>query len=466
MELIAAEMESYGLTVELHPFGYQGDTFYNVVGTKLGTTYPGEIYIVGGHYDSVNNGGADDNASGVALVLEAARVLSRYDSQRTIRFMAYSAEERGLIGSRAYAFSHAAENILGMISPDMVAYNNGSGDVNVGCGSGSHTLEANLAQAVWDYGDGLQPQLIGSVSGSDHYSFEQVGIEGCYFAEPQLTPVYHTVLDNYDLTSGLDFGFASQLTRIVVDHAGIDTCAQAEPVLPVPDAPGTNRFISVTPTTVPQRVAIRVRLTSLNHPDPPPTSGTPTDFTSYEGEYRWVGPPIELPEFAEVGPPFGEPTWIGAMLQCEPYFTEWDPNLPLSIYGAEIMPDSTYEVQTILEVCADRMDDESLYSGPLTVTTARWGDVAPLFAGGVSPPQPDFVDISSEVAKFVGDLVPTKVEAMLRFNVPPVNESIDFRDIAACVSAFVGDPYPNEGPCTCPSSATCPTLDACGRCTP
>lgn len=68
---IAAQLESYGLSVVLEPF-YYGGTYYNVVATKLGTVYPDQEYIVGAHYDSVSNPGADDNASGVALVLEAA----------------------------------------------------------------------------------------------------------------------------------------------------------------------------------------------------------------------------------------------------------------------------------------------------------------------------------------------------------------------------------------------------------
>ena len=73
------------------------------------------------------------------------------------------------------------------------------------------------------------------------------------------------------------------------------------------------------------------------------------------------------------------------------------------------------------------------------------------------------MDISSIVAKFVGELDPTKVEAMLRFNVVPVTENVDFRDIAACVAGFVGEAYPHEGPCDCPSGVTCPALDLCGR---
>ena len=56
-------MESFGLTVTLEPFDLWGTTYYNVVGTKLGITYPDQEFIIGAHYDSVDNPGADDNAS-------------------------------------------------------------------------------------------------------------------------------------------------------------------------------------------------------------------------------------------------------------------------------------------------------------------------------------------------------------------------------------------------------------------
>ena len=135
---IAMLMSSFGLDVALDPFELNGETLCNVVGTIEGTTNPDQEYIVGAHFDSVNwedpeNGapGADDNASGVALILEAARVLSAYESDYTIRFIAFDAEEGYGAGSGAYATEHVNDNILGMISCDMVSYNNGWYSVNI-----------------------------------------------------------------------------------------------------------------------------------------------------------------------------------------------------------------------------------------------------------------------------------------------------------------------------------------------
>ncbi len=468
---IAATFSSYGLSVTLEPFTFWDETQYNVVGTLWGSTYPDEEYVIGAHFDSADNGGADDNASGTALVLEAARVLSRYESQRTIRFVAFDMEERGLIGGYAYVADHSTDNILGMVSTDMVAYYNGEDLFNIGWGPASSGLESALLQAASEYGDALVGAPIGQTFGSDHAPFEEAGFQSCYFGERELTPWYHSLFDNTDVLGVLDYGYASQLTRVIVgflvDNAGIDTCVTADPIVRDPELPNANRFISFTSGNVGQRTAIRVKLIDLYHPDPAPPIGGIPDFTAFEGEYRWVGPPAELPELNEVGPPFTEPTWTGAMLRCEPYFADWSSlGTMLHVYGAEIMPESTYEVQEVLEVCAGRLDDESLYSTAVQIDTGRWGDVTALYAGAGNPPQPDFIDIAAIVAKFVGALDPTKVEAMLRLNVLPVTEGINFKDIAACVEGFVQTAYPYDGPCACPSAATCPDLDVCGRCGP
>ena len=113
-------LSGFGLDVVLEPVSYYGSTYYNVVGTKWGTIYSGQEYVLGAHYDSVNNPGADDNASGTALMLEAARVLSGFDSEYTIRFIAFDREEQGLWGSEQYVQDHINDDILAMISTSVI----------------------------------------------------------------------------------------------------------------------------------------------------------------------------------------------------------------------------------------------------------------------------------------------------------------------------------------------------------
>ena len=114
-----------------------------VVCTKIGSTRPGEMYIVGAHMDGIGWGeAADDNASGTALVMEVARVLNSPDvrTERSIRFALWNNEETGLHGARAYVAQRAAlqgmedppgsgrypePRWLGMVQHDMVLFDHG-----------------------------------------------------------------------------------------------------------------------------------------------------------------------------------------------------------------------------------------------------------------------------------------------------------------------------------------------------
>jgi len=103
----------------------------NVIAVKHGTVYPDSIYaVICGHFDSYAfyspnlAPGADDNASGTSAVLEAARVMSNYDFEYSIRYIAFSGEEMGMYGSEYYAAIAriAGDSILGVINGDMLAY--------------------------------------------------------------------------------------------------------------------------------------------------------------------------------------------------------------------------------------------------------------------------------------------------------------------------------------------------------
>jgi len=100
--------------------------YRNVVAELKGVRTPRNIYIVGGHYDTTSNGefpGGDDNASGTAGVVEAARVLSRYRFDATLRFIGFNAEEDWMWGSQDYVdkvLKPSGENVLGVLNLDMI----------------------------------------------------------------------------------------------------------------------------------------------------------------------------------------------------------------------------------------------------------------------------------------------------------------------------------------------------------
>ena len=217
--------ESFELDVQLDPFLYQSDTFYNVVATIPGSTTPQQQYIIGAHFDSVGNPGADDNGSGTAGVMEIARVLSAYDFDSTIIFIAFDREEQGLIGSYAYASEHVADDIRAMISMDMIAYNTGAESVDIYGRSASSPLKQTLAGAVKTYSGGLSSVIRGTADNSDHAPFEWHGFEACLIIEDWGNPYYHSQNDHVEMPDYIDYDFATQITRSVcgwlVDSAGL-----------------------------------------------------------------------------------------------------------------------------------------------------------------------------------------------------------------------------------------------------
>lgn len=125
--------QSYNLATENNVYlaGPQRDTSYNVIATITGQVRPESIVIICGHFDSYSNmpytqaPGADDNASGTAVVLEAARILSRYRFRWTIKFIGFSGEEQWMLGSYHYVDSVVVPQQLkigGVFNFDMIAY--------------------------------------------------------------------------------------------------------------------------------------------------------------------------------------------------------------------------------------------------------------------------------------------------------------------------------------------------------
>jgi Zn-dependent M28 family amino/carboxypeptidase len=120
-------LSNLGLSVEYHIWNATRPP--NVIGQLTGETVPEDIYIITAHIDDMPSGGvapgADDNASGSTAVMIAADILTQYRWDCTLRFIFFTGEEQGLLGSSAYAQRsyYAGENILGVLNLDMIAWN-------------------------------------------------------------------------------------------------------------------------------------------------------------------------------------------------------------------------------------------------------------------------------------------------------------------------------------------------------
>jgi peptidase M28-like protein len=132
-DYIAGSLRSLGYEMEEHLFPDNGRPFRNVIATRRGLHYPQERVVVLAHYDTVaGTPGADDNASGVAVLLEMARVLAQFRFERTIHFIGVNLEENakdddpgsGTRGSRALAACARKNgwNIEGVVVLESVAY--------------------------------------------------------------------------------------------------------------------------------------------------------------------------------------------------------------------------------------------------------------------------------------------------------------------------------------------------------
>ena len=145
-DFVENELRSFGLVVESDFFPNAGQRYRNIVG-RLGRSQEPPI-VIGAHIDAVEGTpGADDNASGVAVLLEAARVLSQANLTSPITFCAFNLEELNMIGSSTFArkLKAAEQNIVAMISLEMVGYTDAR--------PGSQKLPAGLGRFYPDRGN-------------------------------------------------------------------------------------------------------------------------------------------------------------------------------------------------------------------------------------------------------------------------------------------------------------------------
>jgi hypothetical protein len=174
---------------------------WNTVAEIRGSEKPGEVVILGAHLDSWDLGtGTTDNGTGSMVVLEAARAIAQsgLHPKRTIRFILFSGEEEGLLGSAAYAAQHAAtaDSIQAVLVLD-----NGTGMV-----TGQALQGRNQDSQLWT--DLLAPVASlgaknvreGNKGGTDHLSFIPYGVPGWNFDQEGrgYNHTHHSQVDTYD----------------------------------------------------------------------------------------------------------------------------------------------------------------------------------------------------------------------------------------------------------------------------
>jgi hypothetical protein len=222
-QFILNYFKAIGLEARFQPFTFGSNiSTRNVVAEIKGETDPEEIVIICAHYDSTSSEatirapGADDDASGVAAVMEAARILSEHPLDFTVRFIAFSAEEWGLYGSRYHSDGARAssERILGVVNLDMIAYADAMPeDLDVIVNDASWWMAERTGQIADAYtGLAVRKIVNSSFVYSDHSPFWDRGYSAfCGIEDADVNnPYYHTPEDTVDT---LNFDFFEDATK-------------------------------------------------------------------------------------------------------------------------------------------------------------------------------------------------------------------------------------------------------------
>jgi len=211
-------------------------TGYNVIAEIKGTDkkLKDELVMLGGHLDSWHGAmGATDNAAGCAVMMEAMRILKTLGikPRRTIRIALWSAEEEGLIGSRNYVRNHftdTATRKYNAAGDKLAAYfnlDNGTGKIRGVYTQGNEAVKPIFTQWLLPFNDlGAGTVTIQNTGGTDHLSFDAIGLPGFQFIQDGIeynTRTHHTNMDSYDHLQPADLMQAATIVASFVYNAAM-----------------------------------------------------------------------------------------------------------------------------------------------------------------------------------------------------------------------------------------------------
>ncbi len=299
-DYIYSVFERNGLQVSFDDFIAGGHPMRNVVAELPGKTTSDKVFIICAHYDSITSNpyefapGADDNGSGTAAVMAAAELLSDYEFNYTIRFIAFSGEEEGLYGSYHYndMMLQNGENICGVVNLDMIAYNPDPGSLFVDMDTaGSNEISEPLADFTesiaekYEHISKLDIWKTRGVDSSDHAAFWDDFPAFMFIERIFNTPNYHQASDTIDK---LNLTYCSNVTQIAIatlaELAELDATDSSPPdhfdEYPVDGGYGPgDAEISIDIIDSSQINSSSIELHVLGSPVIPTLTPTPTGFT-------------------------------------------------------------------------------------------------------------------------------------------------------------------------------------------
>lgn len=233
--------EDMGLAVRFHNYTDSTVSGSNIEATLTGSNST-NILIICAHYDSVaSSPGADDDGSGVAAVLAAANIMRNYEFHHTVRFVCFSGEEQGLIGSKHYAEDAYNNNdmIIAVLNADMIGFAISSYDATTG-----KIFENAASEWIVEYTQGISQlyaeyiniELIpqGETWGSDHYYFWQYGYDAVFYHEYNFNDYYHSPEDTIE---HMNLSYSTRFSRLILATLA-EMALQPRPVLEIKSITG------------------------------------------------------------------------------------------------------------------------------------------------------------------------------------------------------------------------------------
>jgi carboxypeptidase Q len=238
------------VTIEMNiqnRFHEEDPNAFNVIAEIPGTDKAGELVMLGAHFDSWHSGtGATDNAAGSAVMLEVMRILKAtgLKMRRTVRLGLWSGEEQGLLGSRAYVQENFGDRTTMQLKPAHAKF---SGYFNIDNGTGRIRgvyLQGNEAIApVFERwmepfrNMGMTTLSIRNTGGTDHLSFDAVGLPGFQFIQDPMeysSRTHHSNMDVYERIQAEDMKQIAAIVASFVYHAANRDALLPRKPLPAP----------------------------------------------------------------------------------------------------------------------------------------------------------------------------------------------------------------------------------------
>jgi carboxypeptidase Q len=201
----------------------------NIIGEISGGSKKDEIVMIGAHFDSWHSGtGATDNGAGSAVMMEVMRILKtlHLETDRTVRIGLWGGEEEGLFGSRGYVKEHFADPKTMQVTAEHAKLSgyfnldNGSGKIRGVYLQGNDAMRPIFGAWLAPFRDlGVSAITIRNTGGTDHLSFDAVGLPGFQFIQDPLdygTVTHHSDMDTFDHAIAADLMQASAVIAAVV----------------------------------------------------------------------------------------------------------------------------------------------------------------------------------------------------------------------------------------------------------